>query len=60
MPGTYAVCLRATQASQRGALAARLSFDVLEGATRRIQEEVPGAARIVYDLTPSLHYGELE
>ncbi len=60
MPGGYAVCLRATHAAQGGALAARLPYDVLERAAQRIQEEVPGVTRIVYDLTPSVHYGELE
>lgn len=59
-PGTYAICLRATQSTHNGALAARLPFDVLEGAAQRIREEVPGAARILYDLTPSQHYRELE
>ena len=59
-PGTYAICLRATQSTQSGALAARLPFDVLEGAAELIREEVPGAARILYDLTPSQHHGELE
>lgn len=59
-PDGYAVCLRATQAAQGGAYAARLSFDVLESTARRIREEIPDVARIVYDLTPSAHYGELE
>ncbi|MCI6376526.1 MAG: hypothetical protein MR842_02030 [Clostridiales bacterium] len=59
-PGGYAVCLRALQASQGGALAARLPFDVLERATQRIRTEVRGITRVVYDLTPSAHYGELE
>ena len=45
---------------QGGALAARLPFDVLERATQRIRTEVRGITRVVYDLTPSAHYGELE
>ena len=59
-PDGYAVCLRATQAAQGGALAARMPFDVLERTAQRIREEVPGVTRVVYDLTPSAHYGELE
>lgn len=59
-PGSYAVCLRALQASQDAANAARLPFDVLERATARIRAEVHGVTRVVYDLTPSAHYGELE
>lgn len=59
-PGSCAVCLRATQAAQGGACAARIPFDVLERAAARIREEVPHVTRVVYDLTPSAHYGELE
>lgn len=59
-PDGYAVCLRATQAAQGGAYAARMPFDVLERSAERIRREVPGVSRIVYDLTPSAHYGELE
>ena len=59
-PDGYAVCLRATQAAQGGAMAARIPFDVLERVTERIRAEVPGISRVVYDLTPSAHYGELE
>jgi len=59
-PDGYAVCLRATQAAHGGALAARMPFDVLERAAARIREEIPGISRVVYDLTPSAHYGELE
>ena len=59
-PGTYAVSLRALQVSQGGAMAARLAFDVLERASERIRSEVKGVARVVYDLTPSHHYGEME
>lgn len=59
-PGSHAVCLRATQSAGGGANAARIPFDVLERAAERIRKEVPGVTRIVYDLTPSAHYGELE
>lgn len=59
-PDGYAVCLRATQSAQGGAMAARLPYDVLERAVERIRCEVPGITRVVYDLTPSVHYGELE
>lgn len=59
-PGSYAVCLRATQAAQGGASAARIPFDVLERAAARIRKELPDVNRVVYDLTPSAHYGELE
>lgn len=52
--------LRALQVSQGGAMAARLAFDVLERASERIRSEVKGVARVVYDLTPSNHYGEME
>jgi len=59
-PGSYAVCLRATQSSGGGANAARIPYDVLERVAERIRRELPGVTRIVYDLTPSAHYGELE
>ena len=58
--GSYAVILRATQAAQNGAYAARLPFDVMERASERILAELPIVTRVVYDLTPSVHYGELE
>ena len=60
LPGGYAVCLRATQSSGGDAVAARIPYDVLEHTAERIRKELPGVARIVYDLTPSAHYGELE
>lgn len=59
-PGSHAVCLRATQSAGGGANAARIPFDVLERAAERIRKELSGVTRIVYDLTPSAHYGELE
>ena len=58
--GSYAVILRATQAAQNGAYSARLPFDVLERASERILAGLPVVTRVVYDLTPSAHYGELE
>lgn len=60
VPGSYAVCLRATQSAGGGANAARIPYDVLERAAERIRKELNGVTRIVYDLTPSAHYGELE
>lgn len=59
-PEGYAACLRATQAGQSGASAARIPFDVLERAAALIRQELPAITRVVYDLTPSAHYGELE
>ncbi len=59
-PGSYAVCLRATQSAGGGANAARIPYDVLERAAERIRTELAGVTRIVYDLTPSAHFGELE
>ena len=60
VPGSYAVCLRATQQAGGGANAARMPFDLLERVAGRIRTELSGVTRIVYDLTPSAHYGELE
>lgn len=60
VPGSYAVCLRATQSGGGSANAARIPYDVLERAAERIRRELNGVTRIVYDLTPSAHYGELE
>lgn len=59
-PQSYAICLRAVQAQQDGGVAARMPADVLERTTRRIMEALPCVSRVVYDLTPSAHYGELE
>ncbi len=59
-PDTFAVILRATQAAQNGAYAARIPSDVLERASERIRSELPIVKRVVYDLTPSKHYSELE
>lgn len=59
-PGTYAVCLRALQAGQGFAYAARLPADVLERVTAAIMKRAESVTRVVYDLTPSKHYVELE
>ena len=59
-PESFAICLRATQAAQGGALAARLPYDLMERTAERIRDEVARVTRVVYDLTPSVHYGELE
>ena len=59
-PGTYVAVLRALQPAQGNAYAARLPFDVLERASERIRKEAPGITRVLYDLTPSARYGELE
>lgn len=59
-PGSYAICLRATQSAGGGANAARIPFDVLERVSERIRRELSGVTRVVYDLTPSSHFSELE
>ena len=59
-PGTYAVCLRASQAGQGCAYAARLPADLMERVTAEILQKTPEVTRVVYDLTPSAHYAELE
>lgn len=56
----YVVVLRASQAGQGGAYAARLPYDLLEGVVERIRRELGSVSRVVYDLTPSAHYTELE
>ncbi len=59
-PGTYVVALRALQAAQERAYAARLPYDVLERTTQKILQELPKVRRVIYDLTPSLHGSEQE
>jgi GMP synthase PP-ATPase subunit len=54
------IVLRALQAAQESAYTARLPFDLLERATQRILSSVPGVQRVIYDLTPSMHYSEQE
>ncbi|MDD3336824.1 MAG: hypothetical protein PHI98_15140 [Eubacteriales bacterium] len=59
-PERYTVSIRALQAGSVTATSARLPFDLLERVTNRILEEIHVVSRVVYDLTPSSHYGELE
>ncbi|MBE0600325.1 MAG: GMP synthase (glutamine-hydrolyzing), partial [Firmicutes bacterium] len=56
----YVVILRACQAGDGEAYAARLPYDLLERVTERILTQVPPVKRVVYDLTPSYHYSFLE
>lgn len=56
----YAISIRVLQAGQTVATCARLPFDLLERVTQRILQELPSISKVVYDLTPSHHYGELE
>lgn len=57
-PDSYAVCLRAVQAVEGGAVAARLPFDVLESAADEILTQYPMVKRVLYDLSPSAHYAK--
>ena len=59
-PGFYAIVLRALQATQGSAYAARLPFDLLERVTSRILVQIPEICRVVYDLTPNMDYIDLE
>ena len=56
----YAIVLRACQAGDGEAYAARLPYDLTERVTERILAEIPQIRRVVYDLTPSYHYTFLE
>jgi len=56
----YAIVLRACQAGDGEAYAARLPYDLTERVTERILAEIPQVHRVVYDLTPSYHYSFLE
>jgi len=56
----YAIILRACQAGDGEAHAARLPYDLTERVTERILSEIPRVKRVVYDLTPSYHYTFLE
>ena len=58
-PGAYSILLRALQAGRTNA-SARLPFDLLERVTERILKEIPCVSRVVYDLTPSKYFGEME
>ena len=57
LPGSFAVCLHATQASRTSTLAARLPFDVMERAAEEIRA-LEGVTRVVYDLTPGMPCAE--
>ena len=55
------ILLRAVQTTELNqAYAARLPYDVMENATRRILETLPDVRRVVYDLTPSSNYAGIE
>ena len=56
----YVMILRACQAGDGEAHAARLPYDLTERVTERILAEIPQVKRVVYDLTPSYHYTFLE
>jgi len=56
----YVLILRACQAGDGEAHAARLPYDLTERVTERILAEIPQVKRVVYDLTPSYHYSFLE
>ena len=58
--GGCAVALRAVQAGQDGAHAARLPYDLLERVVERVRGELPQVRRVIYDLTPSAHYSTME
>lgn len=57
---TYTVGLRALQAAQDGAYAARLPYDLLERVTQRTLAQIPSVTRVIYDLTPSMQYHRQE
>ena len=56
----YIVLLRAVQAVESGAVAARLPSDVVERIASRILSCEPQVRRVLYDLTPSRTYGRVE
>ena len=58
--GLYVITLRALQTNQNGASAARLPYDLLERVSQRILTKIHDVSRVMYDLTPSLHYHEQE
>ena len=58
--GGMIVTVRAVQAQERGAVAARLPSDLLERITERVLAELPEVARVYYDLTPSHSYNRME
>ncbi len=58
--GGWAVVLRACQACSGEACASRLPYDLLERVGARILRELPRVRRVLYDLTPSQHYAQVE
>ena len=58
--GGIIITIRAVQALERGAVAARLPNDVIERMTERIMKGIPGVIRVFYDMTPSQSYGRME
>lgn len=58
--GGMIVTVRAVQAQERGAVAARLPNDVLERITERVMAEIPAVIRVYYDMTPSRTYNRME
>lgn len=59
-PG-YVVTLRAVQASEgAGAMPARLPSDLLERVSQQIREKRPEVVRVLYDLTPSKRYAQVD
>lgn len=57
----YVVTLRAVQASEgAGAMPARLPSDLLERVSQQIREKYPEVIRVLYDLTPSKRYSQVD
>lgn len=48
------IALRATQGSEPKMSVARLPYDVLERTVERMQKEIKGISRVVYDMTPGM------
>lgn len=59
--GGMVVTLRAIQAADgAAAMPARLPSDLLERVSQAIREAMPQVVRVLYDLTPSGNYGQVE
>ena len=59
--GGMVVTLRAIQAADgAAAMPARLPSDLLERVSQAIREALPQVVRVLYDLTPSQNYGQVE
>lgn len=55
------IILRAVQVVDgASAVASRLPYDLLERVTLRIRAALPGVYRVMYDLTPSRNYAQVE